>query len=62
MTLYAVFMTPTLYTHGMSNENPDQDKLRHCPLCGCTEHRLIGCHRHKETHVKGPDGRCIVKS
>jgi hypothetical protein len=40
----------------------DDQPVKKCPLCGCTEHRLIGCHRHKESHVKGPDGRCVVKS
>ncbi|UVS70493.1 hypothetical protein [Nitrososphaera viennensis] len=34
--------------------------IKRCPICGCTEHRLIGCHTHRLKHQKGPDGRCMV--
>ena len=41
-------------------EDKGDGKIKRCPLCGCTEHRLIGCHRHKG-HRQGPDGRCITE-
>lgn len=36
----------------------EEEKVRHCPVCGCSEHRLIGCGRHWAKHKMGPDGRC----
>lgn len=38
----------------------DKDKeIKRCPICGCTEHRLVGCGRHWGKHKAGPDGRCV---
>lgn len=37
------------------------EEIKRCPICGCTEHRLVGCHRHRGKHKQGPDGRCIVE-
>jgi hypothetical protein len=35
------------------------EKMKRCPICGCTEHKLIGCGKHWAKHKEGPDGRCI---
>jgi hypothetical protein len=36
----------------------EKEKIKHCPICGCTEHRMIGCGKHWAKHKIGPDGRC----
>ena len=38
-----------------------EEKTKSCPICGCTEHRLIGCGNHWKKHKEGPDGRCIPR-
>ncbi|MEO9321782.1 MAG: hypothetical protein ABI361_14040 [Nitrososphaera sp.] len=46
----------------MVNKGADaRDEIKHCPLCGCTEHRLIGCSRHLGKHKQDESGRCIVE-
>jgi hypothetical protein len=35
------------------------ENIKRCPICGCTEHRLVGCNRHWGKHRHGPDGRCV---
>jgi hypothetical protein len=44
---------------GMKEEG---EKVKRCPICGCTEHRLIGCGKHWAKHKEGPDGRCMPRS
>ncbi|HEX6253735.1 MAG TPA: hypothetical protein VFZ55_05905 [Nitrososphaera sp.] len=39
----------------------EEEKIRSCPICGCTEHRLIGCGKHWRKHKEGPDGRCVPR-
>jgi hypothetical protein len=41
---------------GMKEE---EEKVKRCPICGCTEHMLIGCVKHWAKHKEGPDGRCV---
>lgn len=36
-------------------------KLKICPICGCTEHRLIGCTLHWRTHKRNIEDRCEIK-
>ena len=36
-------------------------KLKICPICGCTEHRLIGCITHWSNHKKNIEGRCEMR-
>lgn len=52
---------PANSDHNMDNMGEKAGKIRRCPLCGCTEHRLVGCHNHKLKHRQGPDGRCLAK-
>ncbi|MDQ3977795.1 MAG: hypothetical protein M3264_14835 [Thermoproteota archaeon] len=40
----------------------EDEKVRNCPICGCTEHRLIGCGKHWRKHEEGPSGRCVPRS
>jgi hypothetical protein len=35
-------------------------KNKQCPICGCTEHRLIGCATHWRNHFKNEEGRCEI--
>jgi hypothetical protein len=37
------------------------DKFKRCPICGCTEHKLIGCALHWRIHKKNNAGRCEIK-
>jgi len=37
----------------------EEGKIKHCAICGCTEHRLIGCGIHWAKHKVGPDGKCV---
>ena len=39
----------------------DIRNLKHCLICGCTEHRLIGCHTHWSDHKKNKNGKCEIK-
>jgi hypothetical protein len=36
----------------------EEEKLRRCPICHCTEHRLVGCGKHWARHKLRHDGRC----
>ncbi len=42
-------------------EGQKDEKLKRCPICGCTEHRLVGCGKHWAKHQKGPDGKCELR-
>jgi len=35
--------------------------LKKCPICGCTQHKLFGCHRHWLHHTMNNDGTCEEK-
>ncbi|HZD81464.1 MAG TPA: hypothetical protein VE076_01195 [Nitrososphaeraceae archaeon] len=37
------------------------EKFKRCPICGCTEHRLIGCALHWRDHKRNNEGRCEIK-
>jgi hypothetical protein len=46
------------------NNNMDTNqtqKLRRCPICGCTEHMLIGCVTHWRIHNRSYTGTCKIK-
>jgi hypothetical protein len=36
----------------------DTKKEKHCIICGCTEHRLIGCPVHWIRHRRNESGIC----
>lgn len=36
----------------------ETEKIKRCPICGCTEHRMFGCGNHWTKHKVRPDGRC----
>jgi hypothetical protein len=36
----------------------EKEKEKRCPICGCTEHWMMGCGKHWAKHKLGPDGRC----
>ncbi|HLG37647.1 MAG TPA: hypothetical protein VI338_05895 [Nitrososphaera sp.] len=36
----------------------EEEKIKRCPICRCTEHRMIGCGKHWAKHRIGADGRC----
>jgi hypothetical protein len=38
-----------------------EKKNKRCPICGCTEHRLIGCATHWRNHVKNDEARCKIR-
>lgn len=38
-----------------------QKKTKQCPICGCTEHRLVGCATHWRNHVKNDEGKCELR-
>jgi hypothetical protein len=38
-----------------------QKKTKLCPICGCTEHRLVGCVTHWHNHVKNDEGKCELR-
>jgi hypothetical protein len=46
------------YNYYMEEGEKGEEKLKRCPICGCTEHRLIGCGRHWAKHKARPDSRC----
>ena len=35
--------------------------IKRCLICGCTEHKLLGCFTHWRVHNKN-EGRCKVKT
>jgi hypothetical protein len=35
-----------------------EKKTKQCPICGCTEHWLLGCAKHWRNHVKDDGGKC----
>ena len=37
-----------------------EKKNKQCPICGCTDHILIGCVTHWRNHVKNEEGRCEI--
>jgi hypothetical protein len=37
-------------------------KIKYCVICGCTEHRLIGCIAHLRSHTKNWEGKCIKRN
>ena len=37
---------------------PNNEKLSQCPLCGCTNHKWIGCVKHWQSHKKNKQGQC----
>jgi len=37
-----------------------KEKIR-CPICGCTEHRWVGCATHWRNHVKNDEGKCELR-
>ena len=39
----------------------DIKKLKRCPICGCTEHTIVGCATHWRTHMKIEGGNCEVR-
>jgi len=39
-----------------------KDGAKRCPICGCTEHRLVGCGVHWARHRKNSEGRCEDKT
>lgn len=42
------------YYFQMSGTN----KIKLCPICGCSEHRLIGCFSHWRKHTRNGGERC----
>jgi len=38
-----------------------EKKTKQCPICGCTEHRLVGCATHWRNHVKNDEGKCELR-
>ena len=34
---------------------------KRCPICGCTEHRWVGCATHWRNHVKNDEGKCELR-
>ena len=34
-----------------------ESKTNRCPICGCTEHWLLGCAIHWRNHVKDDEGK-----
>jgi hypothetical protein len=39
----------------------DNRRLKRCPICGCTEHRIFGCATHWLTHKRIDYDKCVVK-
>ena len=40
----------------------ETERLQRCPICGCTEHKWIGCGIHWSSHKKTDKGKCEIKS
>jgi hypothetical protein len=39
----------------------DSKKIDQCFICGCTEHKFIGCIKHWKNHKKNIGERCQQK-
>jgi hypothetical protein len=39
----------------------DKRRLKRCPICGCTEHRIFGCATHWLTHKRIDYDKCVVR-
>ena len=39
----------------------NSEKEKHCIICGCSKHKLIGCFTHWIHHMKNKEGRCETR-
>ena len=59
-TKYIIIGLSSEYYHVGTSRQRDKNAA---PLCGCTEHRLVGCHRHKEkSHKKDQTDDALSKA